>query len=107
MLRTTRLAPLWFTLALAGCGSGSSGNNPADTDAAPTAAATSGLEAGRNVRSLNDTELAQLCDWMAAWLGGYERRIDCDGGAAFVYKRSQEACVRSFKKEETCVATMA
>lgn len=81
-------------VGLVGCGSG--GGSPA----------ASGLDANAPVRTLTESEVRTLCDWVAETGGGYGHVTTCDGGLTIRAKANQQACVDSLKQTAQCTATV-
>jgi len=65
---------------------------------------TSGVDETKKLSELNATEKAQLCDWEAGILGGYNHKTTCSGGSSTTNAASQSACVS--KMPATCEATV-
>jgi hypothetical protein len=64
-----------------GCGGGGSSSGPA------------GIPRTATVVSLSGSQLAALCDWSAANLGGYGSIDNCDGGGSRHESSTQQDCV--------------
>ena len=70
------LLVLWL-----GCGGGSGGTGPA------------GVPRTATVVSLDPNQLASLCDWVNASVGGYGSIDNCDGGGSRHANSTQQSCV--------------
>jgi hypothetical protein len=71
-------AGLALTLAIAGCGGGSSSS-------------TSGLPSAKRLIELTDAEKGTFCDWAVEKYGGYGRT--CNSDWAFMSYPNREACI--------------
>ena len=67
----------------------------------------SGVEGKRMLRDLGEDDLRRLCDWSAQQGGGYGRALRCDGGVFARTQPDQNTCVDSFRRTDSCVATVA
>jgi hypothetical protein len=103
-----------------GGGSGGSGGGGSDAsgveagnvlDAAPPAIDPSTL-----LNNLDDSQKAEMCDWMTAALGGYGTAFNCAGGVSVSNPANQAQCIATWPKYrcnvnvgqlETCVLAEA
>ena len=106
MTRWSLALPLFGVLF--GC---SSSGHIAASDAGPSQApGPSGLDGNEKLVDLTPTQAAQLCDDLAARLGGYGNKkvVPCDGGPTSVGAlKSQATCVADIQRfPKTCAATV-
>ncbi len=74
--------------------------------AQPDAAASSGLDPAKRVAALSAAELARLCDFTLAQVGGYGARRLCPDGGEFEAVADQRTCVGQFDQGPRCTATV-
>ncbi len=74
--------------------------------AQPDAAASSGLDPAKRVAALSAAELARLCDFTLAQVGGYGARRLCPDGGEFAAVADQRTCVGQFDQGPRCTATV-
>lgn len=70
---------------------------------------SSGLPTSERVATLDETEIAELCDWSAAQTGGYGVEKDCGNGQTARTQESQAECVQSMRDGATqpeCTVTV-
>jgi hypothetical protein len=80
-----------FVLVLClGCSGGSGGGGPA------------GVPRTATVPSLNAQQMAALCDWVNASLGGYGSIDNCDGGGSRHADSTQQSCVSGLGDFNAC-----
>lgn len=73
-----------------GCSGGSGGGGPA------------GVPRTATVPSLNAQQMAALCDWVNASLGGYGSIDNCDGGGSRHADSTQQSCVSGLSDFQAC-----
>lgn len=90
-------AALTFALALFG-GAGCQRQPPT----------SSGVTAHKTLSSLTEADRSQLCDWEAAWAGGYGKVHECTAHNSVVARESRSTCETSLHDEyASCSATVA
>jgi hypothetical protein len=77
-------------LGCGGGGGGSGGGGPA------------GLPRTASVPSLDATQIAALCDWINASVGGYGSIDNCDGGGSRHADSTQQSCISGFSGAQAC-----
>ena len=91
------IAALTFALALFG-GGGCQRQQPT----------TSGVTAHKPLSSLSEEDRSRLCDWEAAWAGGYGRVHECTAHNSVVARESRSSCEISLRDDyASCSATVA
>jgi hypothetical protein len=66
---------------------------------------SSGVDSSRRVTELSDEEIADLCDWSSAELGGYGVERECSGQTVRT-QASQQECMNSLGSDPSCTATV-
>lgn len=90
-------AALTFALALIG-GAGCQRQQPT----------SSGITADKTLSSLTEEDRSRLCDWEAAWAGGYGKVHECSAHNAVAARESRSACETSLRDDyASCSATVA
>jgi hypothetical protein len=86
-MRRARPALLLFLFA---CSSGGGSSGPA------------GLSREASVPSLDAQQIAALCDWINASVGGYGSIDNCDSGGSRHADSNQQACIGGFGGAQAC-----
>jgi hypothetical protein len=98
----SRFALALLVAALSACAGKSEDSSGGGSD--------SGLDSGQRVAELNESEIAELCDWTAAQLGGYGVEHECGDGSSARTQDSQQECVDSSRMtfaQQGCALTIA
>jgi hypothetical protein len=96
-LRFGSTAALTFALAVLG-GAGCQRRPPA----------SSGVTAHKPLSSLTEEDRSRLCDWEAAWAGGYGEVHECTAHNSVVARESRSSCEISLRDDyASCSATVA
>ena len=86
---TSALSALALVLCV-GCGGGSGSAGPA------------GLPRTATVPALDAQQIAALCDWINAGVGGYGSIDNCDGGGSRHADSTQQSCISGFSGAQAC-----
>jgi hypothetical protein len=73
-----------------------------------TRAASSGIAPTKPLSSLAEADRSRLCDWEAAWAGGYGKVHRCSAESGVGWSESRSECENSLRDEYgSCGATVA
>jgi len=86
-----------LTFALALFGAGCERKNPT----------SSGVTAHTPLSSLTEDDRSRLCDWEAAWAGGYGKVHECTEQSSVGAPESRSSCEASLRDYASCSATVA
>jgi hypothetical protein len=69
---------------------------------------SSGVTADKPLSSLTKEDRSRLCDWEAAWAGGYGKSHECTPHNSVVARESRSSCETSLRDDyASCSATVA
>lgn len=69
---------------------------------------SSGVTAHKTLSSLTQEDRSRLCDWEAAWAGGYGKVHECTAHNSVVARESRSSCETSLRDDyASCSATVA
>jgi hypothetical protein len=93
---------LLLTLGCGGGGAAKDGGGGAANDGGGAGSHPAGIARTATVRSLDQQQLAALCDWINASVGGYGSIDNCAGGGSHHADSDQQSCIGGFSGAQVC-----